>query len=90
MSTSTAERSALLLGTFPVDPPVVLAPMAGITNVAYRRLCREYGAGLYVCEMITSRALVERDAKTLRMVALPRGRVAAVAPALRRGPARRR
>ncbi|MET0741701.1 MAG: tRNA dihydrouridine synthase DusB [Candidatus Nanopelagicales bacterium] len=49
-------------------PPVVLAPMAGITNVAFRRLCREYGAGLYVCEMITSRALVERDAETMRMV----------------------
>jgi nifR3 family TIM-barrel protein len=41
--------------------------MAGITNVAYRRLCREYGAGLYVCEMVTSRALVERNAETVRM-----------------------
>ncbi len=59
--------TALSLGTFLVDPPVVLAPMAGITNVAYRRLCREYGAGLYVCEMVTSRALVERNAETLRM-----------------------
>ena len=47
-------------------PPVVLAPMAGITNVAFRRLCREQGAGLYVCEMITTRALVERNPKTLR------------------------
>ncbi len=68
MSTSTAERTTLHLGPFTVDPPVVLAPMAGITNVAFRRLCREYGAGLYVCEMITSRALVERDDKTMRMV----------------------
>ena len=68
MSTSTAERTTLHLGSITVDPPVVLAPMAGITNVAFRRLCREYGAGLYVCEMITSRALVERDAKTMRMV----------------------
>ncbi|HEX2902932.1 MAG TPA: tRNA dihydrouridine synthase DusB [Jatrophihabitans sp.] len=51
-----------------IDPPVVLAPLAGITNVAFRRLCREYGAGLYVSEMITSRALVERNPKTLRMV----------------------
>ncbi len=59
--------SALNLGPHRVDPPVVLAPMAGITNVAYRRLCREYGAGLYVCEMVTSRALVERNAETLRM-----------------------
>src|SRR5262245_2966218 len=43
--------------------------MAGITNVAFRRLCREYGAGLYVSEMVTSRALVERDAETMRMIA---------------------
>jgi nifR3 family TIM-barrel protein len=50
------------------DPPVVLAPMAGITNVAFRRLCREYGAGLYVSEMITSRGLVERNPKTMRLV----------------------
>ena len=48
--------------------PVVLAPMAGITNAAYRRLCAEQGAGLYVCEMITSRGLVERDTTTLKML----------------------
>ena len=48
--------------------PVVLAPMAGITNAAYRRLCAEQGAGLYVCEMITSRGLVERDSTTLKML----------------------
>lgn len=59
---------SLRIGPFEVDPPVVLAPMAGITNVAFRLLCREYGAGLYVCEMITSRALVERDATTLHMI----------------------
>jgi nifR3 family TIM-barrel protein len=52
-----------------LDRPVVLAPMAGITNAAYRRLCRESGAGLFVSEMITSRALVERDVDTLRMIA---------------------
>src|SRR5690348_2950084 len=51
-----------------VDPPVVLAPLAGITNVAFRRLCREYGAGLYISEMITSRALVERNRKTLQLI----------------------
>ena len=58
----------LVLGSLRVRPPVVLAPMAGITNVAYRRLCREQGAGLYVCEMITSRGLVERDETTLAML----------------------
>jgi nifR3 family TIM-barrel protein len=59
----------LHIGPYAVDPPVVLAPMAGITNVAFRRLCREQGAGLYVCEMVTTRALVERNPKTLRMIA---------------------
>lgn len=48
--------------------PVVLAPMAGITNRAFRRLCREAGAALYVSEMVTSRALVERNAETIDMV----------------------
>ncbi|WP_200838963.1 tRNA dihydrouridine synthase DusB [Staphylococcus sp. AS6] len=42
--------------------------MAGITNTAFRRLCREYGAGLYVSEMITSRALVERNETTMRLI----------------------
>jgi len=42
--------------------------MAGVTNAAFRRLCREQGAGLYVCEMITSRGIVERDPKTLAML----------------------
>jgi nifR3 family TIM-barrel protein len=42
--------------------------MAGITNAAYRRLCREQGAGLYVAEMTTSRGIVEQDPTTLRML----------------------
>ena len=56
------------LGTLDVDPPVVLAPMAGVTNAAFRSLCREQGAGLYVSEMITSRGLVEGDEATLGML----------------------
>ncbi len=58
----------LAIGSYRVSPPVVLAPMAGITNVAFRQLCAEHGAGLYVCEMVTTRALVERNPKTLRMI----------------------
>ncbi len=58
----------LRLGPLRVGTPVVLAPMAGVTNAAFRRLCREQGAGLYVCEMITSRGIVERDETTLRML----------------------
>ncbi len=60
---------ALTFGPLAVDPPVVLAPMAGVTNVAYRRICRAYGAGLTVSEMITARALVEGNAKTMAMAA---------------------
>src|SRR5690606_37839461 len=66
--TALATQTNLRLGPLELDVPVVLAPMAGITNTAFRRLCREYGAGLYVCEMITSRALVERTPKTMRLI----------------------
>ncbi len=75
----TSLPSSLQLGSLEVATPVVLAPMAGITNAAYRRLCREQGslgaadsagtaAGLYVCEMITSRGLVEGDPTTRQML----------------------
>ncbi|MGW5051019.1 tRNA dihydrouridine synthase DusB [Actinokineospora sp. NPDC004072] len=66
----TPRLPALRIGPHPVDPAVVLAPMAGITNVAFRTLCREFGSptSLYVCEMITARAIVERDAKTMEMI----------------------
>jgi nifR3 family TIM-barrel protein len=64
----TAVPESLTLGSLRVDTPVVLAPMAGITNAAYRRLCAEQGAGLYVCEMITSRGLVEGDETTRKML----------------------
>jgi nifR3 family TIM-barrel protein len=58
----------LRIGPHEVGPPVVLAPMAGITNAPFRRLCRGYGGGLYVSEMITTRALVERDPETMRLI----------------------
>jgi len=64
-----AVPTALTLGDLRVSTPVVLAPMAGVTNAAFRRLCREQGAGLYVCEMITSRGIVEGDATSLAMLA---------------------
>jgi multidrug transporter EmrE-like cation transporter len=61
------EFAPLAIGPLRVDPPVVLAPMAGVTNAPFRSLCRRFGAGLYVSEMITARALVEGDRKTLRL-----------------------
>lgn len=70
----------LQIGRHTIESPVVLAPMAGITNRAFRRLCREYGSAgsesggssgatsLYVNEMVTSRALVERTPETMRLI----------------------
>jgi len=63
-----SDVDSLRIGDIPLSVPVVLAPMAGITNTAFRRLCREFGAGLYVSEMITSRALVERTPNTMRLI----------------------
>jgi nifR3 family TIM-barrel protein len=62
---SPGEFPVLRIGEISVWPPVVLAPMAGVTNPPFRSLCRGYGAGLYVSEMITARALVEGNRKTL-------------------------
>ncbi len=67
-STVGAVLPPLHIGPIVVDTPVVLAPMAGVTNAAFRRLCRESGAGLYVAEMVTSRALVERSPESFRII----------------------
>ncbi|WP_442853049.1 tRNA dihydrouridine synthase DusB [Arthrobacter sp. 35W] len=67
-STTKLELPPLKLGNITVDTPVVLAPMAGITNTAFRRLCREHGGGVFVSEMVTSRALVERTPESMRII----------------------
>ena len=61
-------RLPLASGDHLIDPSVVLAPMAGITNAPFRTLCREQGAGLFVSEMVTARALIERRPETMRMI----------------------
>jgi nifR3 family TIM-barrel protein len=64
----TELRASLPIGPLAVWPPVVLAPMAGITNAPFRRLCRTFEpGGLFVSEMITARGVAERNEKTLRM-----------------------
>ena len=59
----------LRIGPLEVSPPVVLAPMAGVTNAPFRRLCRRFGGGLYVSEMVMARAYLEGSERTARMVA---------------------
>ncbi len=61
------EFAPITIGTLSVWPPVVLAPMAGVTNWPFRAICRRFGAGLYVSEMVTARPLVEGRAKTLML-----------------------
>ncbi|MDH2391311.1 tRNA dihydrouridine synthase DusB [Streptomyces sp. HNM0663] len=83
---TTTPLPGLSIGPYAVQPPVVLAPMAGITNAPFRTLCREFaeggrgfggrppggaaagGKGLFVSEMITTRALVERNDKTMQLI----------------------
>lgn len=62
------EFAPLRLGPLDVWPPVVLAPMAGVTNYPFRSLCREFGAGLYVSEMITARGYLHRNRLTQLLV----------------------
>jgi nifR3 family TIM-barrel protein len=64
-----ANIAPLRIGPLTLDVPVVLAPMAGVTNAPFRALCRQYGAGLYVSEMVMARALLEDGAKSWQRVA---------------------
>lgn len=52
------------IGNVKVDKKVVLAPMAGITNIAYRKLCRYFGAGMVTTEMISDKGIYYGDKKT--------------------------
>ena len=48
----------LKIGNVEIKHPIIMAPMAGITNVAYRRLVKEFGAGLVVSEMVSDKRYV--------------------------------
>ena len=49
----------IVLGSIVLDPPVFLAPMAGITDLPFRRLVASFGAGLVVSEMVASQEMVQ-------------------------------
>ena len=56
------------IGDIVIPNQVVVAPMAGVTNVAFRMICKEFGAGLVVCEMISDKGIHFRNKKTLDML----------------------
>ena len=56
------------IGNIKIDNPVVLAPMAGISNSAYRRICKEMGCGLIYAEMVSDKAITFGNQKTLDML----------------------
>src|SRR6476659_862222 len=61
------EFRAVQIGPMVIWPPVVLAPMAGVTNYPFRSVCKQFGAGLYVSEMINARPLVDGRERTLKL-----------------------
>lgn len=58
----------MLIGSIQVDNPVFLAPMAGVTDWAFRSVCADLHAGVTVTEMVSSRALVYRDKKSAKLL----------------------
>ena len=58
----------MFIGNIEVKNPVFLAPMAGVTDWAYRTICAEHGAGVTVTEMVSSRALVYKDKKSAKLL----------------------
>lgn len=67
MSAPPSSPAPLRIGPLVADPPVVLAPMAGVTNAPFRALCRRFGAALYVSEMVSARAVVEGNDRTFHI-----------------------
>ena len=61
------EFKPVSIGRIRTWPPVILAPMAGVTNFPFRSLCREFGAPICVGEMVTARPLVQRVARTMAL-----------------------
>ena len=56
------------IGNIELDTPVALAPMAGISDLPYRVICREFGCGLTVSEMVSAKGLLYKNEKTFAML----------------------
>ena len=58
------------IGSVNIDSKLVLAPMVGVTDLAFRTICRELGAGYTITEMVSAKALCYQDKKTLPLMEL--------------------
>ena len=56
------------IGTLKLDVPLLLAPMAGITDLPFRVICRELGCGMTVSEMVSAKGLLYKNVKTFDMI----------------------
>lgn len=56
------------IGNVELKNPLIIAPMAGVTNAAFRELCLEFGAGLVCCEMVSDKAIFYKNEKTAKML----------------------
>ena len=74
------------IGTVEVPSQLVLAPMAGVTDLAFRLICRELGAGLTVTEMVSAKALCYQDKKSRGLLKLSPGEHSAATPCAWRRP----
>jgi tRNA-dihydrouridine synthase B len=60
---------SISIGSLRLDQPVLLAPMSGVSDLAFRRLVKRLGAGLVVSEMIASEAMIRQTRKSMKMAA---------------------
>ncbi len=61
------------IGNVELKNPLIIAPMAGVTNAAFRELCLEFGAGLVCCEMVSDKAIFYKNEKTAKMIDVGNG-----------------
>ncbi len=63
--------SIIKIGNIELTSPVILGPMAGVTDLPFRLICKEYGVGLLVTEMVSAKALHYNDKKNSEINGYP-------------------
>lgn len=77
-------KNRLKIGTVELENPYILAPMAGVTDLPFRLLCKEQGAGLLCMEMVSAKAIQYKNKNTQDLLRIdPRGRTTGFSSAIR-------